>query len=171
MFRKLMITGLGTGYLPVAPGTWGSAVVCVWMALQCWLIGTDPWQLTVALLVILGLAIAGCGGLGGWMETHFGKKDPGQCTLDEFAGQALTLLAVPLGGSMLVRGVTLTAGFVLFRVFDIIKPPPVRQLEGLPAGWGVVADDLMAGVYANIGLQLLVRLGAIGALCSRFAAN
>jgi phosphatidylglycerophosphatase A len=171
MLRKLIITGLGTGYLPVAPGTWGSALVCIWLLLQCWLIGTEPWQLTLALLIILGLAIAGCGGLGGWMESHFGRKDPGQCTLDEFAGQALTLLAVPIGPSPAMRAATITAGFLLFRLFDILKPPPVRQLEKMPAGWGVIADDLMAGIYANIALQLLVRLNAIGALCSRFTAN
>jgi phosphatidylglycerophosphatase A len=165
------MTGLGTGYMPFAPGTWGSAVVCLWVFLQCWLIGTEPWQLTVSLLIITGLAIAGCGAFGGWMEGHFGRKDPGECTLDEFGGQALTLLAVPLGGGGLVRAAVVISAFLLFRAFDILKPPPVRNLESLPGGWGVVADDLMAGIYANVALQFLVRFGVIGALCTRLSAS
>ncbi|MBS3822241.1 MAG: phosphatidylglycerophosphatase A [Planctomycetes bacterium] len=171
VLRKVIITGLGTGYLPGAPGTWGSAVVCLWVLLQCWLVGTDPWQLTIALLIITGLAMVGCVSLGGWTESHFGRKDPGHCTLDEFAGQALTLVAVPVGTDVQTRLVTVAAGFLLFRFFDILKPPPARMLEALPSGWGVAADDLMAGIYANVFLQCLVRFGAFGAICTRFFAS
>ncbi len=72
--------------------------------------------------------------------------------LDEVAGQWLSLLFVPVGGGWRAVWVTVAA-FVLFRAFDILKPPPARQLERLPAGWGILADDLAAGVMANVVLQ------------------
>jgi phosphatidylglycerophosphatase A len=92
------------------------------------------------------------------------KKDPGEVVADEFAGQALTFLVGGLGATVCSwQGAV--AGFILFRLFDIVKPWPVRRFEKLPEGWGVLADDLMAGIYAGIGLLILVRLwpGALSA--------
>jgi phosphatidylglycerophosphatase A len=89
-----------------------------------------------------------------------GKDDPREVVADELAGQAVTLLTVPLlVGTMSVAQAWAIAGigFVLFRVFDIAKPWPIRKLEKLPEGWGILADDLLAGVYAAIGLFICIR--------------
>jgi len=91
-----------------------------------------------------------------------GKNDPGEVVADEFAGQAVTFLFSPfLGmGSATGRQILITAfmGFVLFRLFDIFKPWPIRKLEKYPAGWGILADDLLAGVFAWIVLQICIRV-------------
>jgi len=83
------------------------------------------------------------------------KKDPSHVVIDEVAGQLVTLIACPIVWQALL------AGFILFRVFDILKPPPVRSLERLPGGTGIVVDDLGAGVYALLILQLLLRFGVV----------
>jgi phosphatidylglycerophosphatase A len=163
MLNKLIITGGYTGLLPVAPGTWGSLVVAGLFfvaALSC-----SAWPLCVnaVLLVVAGLASIACVGLGGWTERTFGRKDPGACVIDEWAGQAVTYLLVPtfLPGLATWQAVMISAGvgFAAFRLFDIVKPSPVRRLERLSAGWGVLADDLAAGVYANVLTQLVLRVG------------
>jgi phosphatidylglycerophosphatase A len=84
-----------------------------------------------------------------------GKKDPSHVVIDEVAGQLLTFTAVPIGWKPLL------AGFILFRVFDILKPPPIRRLERLPEGTGIVVDDLGAGVYALIVMQILLHFGVL----------
>ena len=84
-----------------------------------------------------------------------GKKDPQHVVIDEVAGQLVTLVACPIVWQALL------AGFILFRAFDIVKPPPVRSLEALPEGTGIVVDDLGAGVYGLIVLQLLLRFGIV----------
>jgi len=95
-----------------------------------------------------------------------GKTDPREVVADEFAGQALTFLAIPFltGGAVSPRQIwVITAlGFMLFRLFDITKPWPIRKLEKLPKGWGVLADDLLAGVYAAIALHIGIRLWIVG---------
>lgn len=91
-----------------------------------------------------------------------GKNDPGEVVVDELAGQAITFLACPF----LALGAASTgqiwavsaAGFVLFRAFDIAKPWPIHKLENFPKGWGILADDLMAGVFAWIALQIFIKL-------------
>ena len=85
----------------------------------------------------------------------YGKKDPQFVVIDEVAGQLIALIAVPLAWK------TFLASFILFRVFDIVKPPPARQLEKLPAGTGIVLDDIAAGIYALIVMQLLFHLGLL----------
>jgi phosphatidylglycerophosphatase A len=83
------------------------------------------------------------------------KKDPSIVVIDEVAGQLISLVAVPLAWK------TFLAGFILFRVFDILKPPPVRQLERLPEGSGIVLDDVAAGIYSLAVMQLLLHLGLL----------
>ena len=84
-----------------------------------------------------------------------GKKDPSHVVIDEVAGQLLTLVTCPIGWPALL------AGFILFRAFDIVKPPPVRSMERLPEGTGIVVDDLGAGLYGLIVLQLLLHFGVV----------
>jgi len=89
------------------------------------------------------------------VSRSLGSEDPQIVVIDEVAGQMIALIAVPLAWK------TFLAGFILFRAFDITKPPPVRQLESLPEGVGVVLDDVAAGVYALICMQLLVHSGLL----------
>ena len=156
--RMLLLTGLGTGYLPIAPGTWGSAGACAVYLAVAFATGGRQICLTGTMLILAAAATLLCGLLGGKAEADFGRKDPGQVTIDEWAGQAITLCWLPLGARPWGWIIPAGAAFVAFRFFDIIKPPPIRRLEKLPGGWGIVADDLLAGVYANITLQLILRL-------------
>ncbi len=155
--KTLAMTGLGTGYLPIAPGTWGSAVVVALYLLLGQIDCECSYAVDAGMVLVVVVSSIICVALGPFAERHFGKKDPGQVTIDEWAGQAVALIALPavgVGGALTAAGVA----FVAFRVFDIIKPPPARQLERLPAGWGMLCDDLAAGVYANIVSQVLLRV-------------
>jgi phosphatidylglycerophosphatase A len=140
-------TGAGSGYAPVAPGTFGSAVgLLVYFLTWRW---PAAWQ--VALLAAISL-------VGIWASTvaarHFGREDPGQVVIDEVAGQLLTLFLLGVGP------IGAVVGFFVFRLLDIIKPWPARQFEALPAGLGIMADDLMAGVYGWIIMRVLVSVAA-----------
>ena len=135
-------TVLGVGYAPVAPGTFGSAAgLLVW-----WLLPASP--------VVQGVAIVAIFAAGSWggsvAERHFGRTDPGQVVIDEVMGMLITLFLNPVGwmGAL--------AGFLLFRVFDVIKPYPADRLEALHGGVGVMADDAMAAVYANLVLRAVL---------------
>lgn len=155
--RKLIVTGLGTGYLPVAPGTWGSAAVAGVFVLLA-RAGAGEAGVWAAMAAIAALASVGCVALGRFAEEAFGRKDPSQCSLDEWAGQALTYLLLPVPADW--KGLVLAAGagLLAFRLFDIVKPPPAGGIQKLPAGWGILLDDLVAGVYANVVCQMLLRL-------------
>ena len=141
----LLATAGGAGYVPVAPGTAGSAVGLVAYLL------TAHWPAVSQVLLVALVTIAGT-----WAATsaaeHFGRHDPGQVVIDEVAGQWVTLLLTGAGP------VGAVAGFCLFRVLDVTKPWPARRLEGLPAGLGIMADDLMVALYGNILMQIGVRL-------------
>lgn len=133
------------GRLPAAPGTFGSAVAVV-LAPFVLLPLPLPWRVALlAALFYVGALAAGRA------ERLFGQKDPGQVVIDEVLGQWLTLL--PLAAPDLPE---LVAGFVLFRLFDITKLPPIHASERwLPGGYGVMIDDVLAGVYAGVLLALL----------------
>jgi len=137
---KLVATGLGSGYSPVAPGTAGSLVgvlLLLPLAGLAW-----PTQLAAtAVLTLVGVFAAGR------VAFLVGRKDPGLVVVDEVAGQWITFVALPF------TPVTALAGFLLFRVMDIVKPWPARDLERLPGGWGIMADDVAAGVYAHLLLR------------------
>jgi phosphatidylglycerophosphatase A len=139
---RLVATGLGSGYSPFAPGTAGSLVgllLFLPLARLAW-----PVQLAAtAALTLVGVLAAGR------VARRVGRKDPGLVVVDEVAGQWITFLALP------VTPATALAGFLLFRVMDIVKPWPARDLERLPGGLGIMADDVAAGIYA----QLLLRAG------------
>jgi len=149
----LVATFFGAGTLRPGPGTWGSlAAVLSWAAIASALpagVRSIAALFAAALVTAVGIPAA----------TRFaraaGAKDPQQVVIDEVAGQLLTLAGAPLAWKPLL------AGFILFRAFDILKPWPIRRLEKLPEGVGIVMDDLGAGVYAWIVLQLLLRAGIL----------
>jgi phosphatidylglycerophosphatase A len=134
----------GAGYAPFASGTVGSAVGVVLYLLTRGL----PDVLQVALLVAVTLGGVWAGSIA---ARHFGREDPGQVVIDEVAGQLLTYLLLDL------TWIGVVLGFVAFRVFDIVKPWPAGRLEGLPGGWGIMADDLMAALYAWLVLAGVAR--------------
>ena len=136
-----------SGYFPIAPGTVGSAVgVLVYGALR-WV--QSPASPVTEVLLIFALFAAGVWA-GTIAERYFGGIDPGPIVLDEVVGMLITLAFIPAGPSGVL------VGFVLFRIFDVIKPFPARRLEALHGGLGVMADDAMAAVYANVSLRLLM---------------
>jgi phosphatidylglycerophosphatase A len=134
------------GYAPVAPGTFGSAVGLVVYYLVRRQTSTAVELGTIALILVVGL----------WSATeaehHFGGIDPGPVVIDEVIGMLITLALHP------VNVVGAIIGFLIFRVLDVVKPWPARRLELLPGGFGVVLDDVMAGVYGNLLMWGLVRL-------------
>ena len=143
-------TACGVGYVPFAPGTFGSLaglVVVVAVRAASAAVGYPALELAAIVLVYL---------IGSWAataaETHFGHIDPGPVVIDEVLGMMVTLALLPVS----ITGAAV--GFVLFRVFDVIKPPPCNQLEALPGGWGVMTDDLMAAIYSYACMRLLVWL-------------
>ena len=136
-------TWFGCGFAPVAPGTAGSlaAIAIAWLIERV-------YHVTAIEFGVLGLLLIGPAiWAAGVFARELGKKDPGQVVVDEVVGQWITL-----AGAMHLNWKSWLAAFLLFRLFDIWKPPPVRQLEHLPGGAGIVADDAMAGVYAALVL-------------------
>jgi phosphatidylglycerophosphatase A len=143
LFALAVATSGGIGYIPFAPGTFGSAAgLIVWALLPA----SPSVQAAAILIVFL---------VGSWAgtvaERHFGRTDPGQVVIDEVLGMLITLFLNPVGwpGAVL--------GLLLFRAADIVKPFPANRFERLPGGVGVMADDAMAAVYANLVLRLLLR--------------
>jgi phosphatidylglycerophosphatase A len=129
-----LATSAGAGYTPVAPGTAGSAVgLLIYLLTRHW---PASWQVTLLIVV----STAGVWASGEAIR-HFGHKDPGGVVIDEVAGQLATLLLIGVG----VWGAVV--GFLVFRVLDVVKPWPVSRFEDLPGGLGIMADDLMAGLY------------------------
>ena len=152
--EELLTTCLGLGRLPKAPGTWGSLPpVVVFVVLAYLLPGANP--LAQGALFFAG--VYSCVQYGPRMIALTGRTDPQQVVADELAGQAIVMVVLSLLGPGAVWPAA-AAGFALFRLFDITKPWPCRRLEKLPEGWGILADDLMAGLYAAAVLAAAVRL-------------
>lgn len=153
-WATLVATFFGAGRLKPGPGTWGSlATVALWAILahflpSSWLI---PVNIALALLAVaVGIPAAT------QVARASGLKDPQFVVIDETAGQLITLIGAPLAWKSFL------AGFILFRAFDIVKPPPVRQLERLPEGTGIVVDDVAAGLYGLLVMRLLLHFGRLG---------
>ena len=140
----LLLASAGyVGLVPVAPGTWGAAVgVCLLLLVR---LAAAPVLEALLLLVVLACGV--------WSATlterGCGRRDPGAIVIDEVAGVLIALFWIP------VTWIGLLAGFLAFRVFDIAKPFPVGAAERLPAGWGVMADDVVAGLYAYATVRVL----------------
>jgi phosphatidylglycerophosphatase A len=163
-YVALAVATCGVGLLPFAPGTWGSlvgiALYLIARALSVKVLArgaTGGWnaaqldalQTATLLVLVSGITLAGV-----WAATRaeklLGRKDPGAVVIDEVAGQLITFAFVPLNSSAWI----VVTGFVLFRLFDIWKPYPVRRLEALESGLGIMADDVLAGFYAATMLAL-----------------
>jgi phosphatidylglycerophosphatase A len=168
-YFALAVTTFGVGYLPLAPGTWGSMVGVAIYLVAGFLdaIWNHHWSVehnfgaaqaaaiayvftSIALLI---LSLVGIWGANRSTEL-FGNADPSQAVVDEVIGQLITFCFIPFTTSWKL----ILAGFLLFRVFDIWKPYPIDSLQSLPAGLGVCADDVLAGVYAGICLTFIYAL-------------
>ncbi|MDH4321004.1 MAG: phosphatidylglycerophosphatase A [Desulfobulbaceae bacterium] len=140
-----LATGFGAGYLPKAPGTWGTLVA---LPIHLLLVRTTPnhYAMIMAGLIVFGILIAGSA------EKILDKADPGCVVIDEIAGMLITLIGAPLNWQAMV------VGFALFRFFDILKPFPVNIADQrFHGGIGIMLDDLIAGLYGLLILQLLCR--------------
>lgn len=149
-FVKLLATFFYSGYLPKAPGTWGSAFTM----LILFFVWPDQWYIqivAIALVYMFGVWISGKA------ERYLGH-DAREIVIDEVAGQMAALFMAP------AKFLPFMLGFAFFRIFDIVKPPPAKTWQDLQGGWGVMADDLAAGFYAACSVQLILavldRLGA-----------
>ena len=147
-WAMLIATFFGVGRLRPGPGTWGSAAtVLLWALISSQIpAGSRTWATIAAAIAITLIGIPAATRV----ARASGLKDPQFVVIDEVAGQLVALIAVPLAWK------TFLVGLILFRVFDIVKPPPVRQLESLPEGTGIVVDDLGAGLYALAVMHLLL---------------
>ncbi|WP_231582610.1 phosphatidylglycerophosphatase A [Pedobacter sp. BMA] len=144
-FHKIISTGLGIGYIGKGAGTVAAVATCFFW----WLFQTDYpnpylWPfLTTMFLLVLGIYS------GNVVEEIWGK-DHQRVVIDEVVGMCIALLYIPLKWPYIL------IALVLFRFFDILKPLYIRKLEALPGGWGVMADDVLAGIYANLILQFIL---------------
>ena len=144
-FFLLLATGFGVGYSPVAPGTLGTLVVIP----GYYFLSENPsplYEITLISFFFLSVWISENA------EIFFGKKDDRRIVIDEMMGFLITMLWIP----KTIRFIMI--GFFLFRFFDILKPFPIRHLERVKSGFGVVLDDVLAGIYSNILLHLVLRL-------------
>jgi phosphatidylglycerophosphatase A len=155
LWARLTATFWGTGYLHPGPGSWGSAAtVLMWWAITHYLQLASGYQPYVcAGLAVLAVAVGIPAAT--LVARAAATKDPQFVVIDESAGQLITLIGAPITWKSLL------AGFILFRAFDIVKPPPIRLLERLPEGTGIVVDDVGAGLYALAVMQLLLHFGVL----------
>jgi phosphatidylglycerophosphatase A len=153
----LLATGLGAGFSPVAPGTVGA----LWGVLLAWGLErlvdrvslTMPSAAVCQAVAIVALCAAGVPVCTAAARRLGGKKDPGSIVLDEIASMPIAFYLIPIANWKIAA-----AGFVLHRLFDVTKPPPARQLERLPGGLGIMADDWAAALYANLALRAVLYL-------------
>jgi phosphatidylglycerophosphatase A len=163
-YFALTLTTFGVGYIPGAPGTYGS-IIGVAIYLGSWQVisrlsdritAHDPkfWAYNAAVYAAIAVLITALGLIGIWASNRtipiFGTEDPHQAVVDEVIGQIITFLFIPFT----TYWPLIFAGFVLFRLFDIWKPYPIDALQALPGGLGICADDIVAGVYAGVCLTI-----------------
>jgi len=153
LWATLVATFFGVGRLRPGPGTWGSAatVLLWWVLARSITLAWQPWAagLLASIAVLAGIPAATR------VARASGLKDPQFVVIDEVAGQLITLIAAPITWQSLLLG------FILFRAFDIVKPPPVRRLERLPEGVGIVIDDVGAGLYGLAVMQVVLHFGLL----------
>lgn len=140
-----MAEGFGLGRSPAMPGTVGTAVLG---GLSFWLVASMPWNYFALFCGVTILGLAGSNKL----AMKMGKTDPGRVVIDEWSGYLCATLFLPAN---IYVGL---AAFVLFRIFDVLKPQPARWAESLPGSWGIMTDDVIAGIYANLMIQAAVKI-------------
>lgn len=150
LLPRLLATSFGAGFLPKAPGTWGALIAIVlWLPLYLW--APAAWIFGITLSAAAAYLLAGT-----WASTiaerHWGK-DPVVACADETVGQWIALL--PLGGAATTPWWMILLSLGLFRFFDIVKPLGIRSAERLPAGWGMMADDVLAAIYSVVILLIV----------------
>ena len=148
-YLALAIATCGVGYLPLAPGTFGSlvGVGIFWL-----LVRVNPLVIVVAILAVTFAGIWA----GSRIEQLSGRKDPGKVVVDEVAGQMISLFPLTLFSHW--STVAVIVSFILFRFFDIVKPYPARRFEALKGGMGIMCDDLVAGVYGAVIVSIMLRI-------------
>ena len=151
--KRLLTSCFGLGYLPIAPGTWGSIPVVIVYALLCYF-HVHPHTVNLVMIIIAVTASVICVVFAPKAIEVTGQKDPPEVVADEMAGQAIVFMLIYAVGRRAIGAVSLV-GFLAFRFFDILKPWPCRKLEKLPQGLGILADDLMAGVYGLLFLHII----------------
>lgn len=149
--RAAVVLGsfFGAGYFPRGPGTFASAIT-VALAVTLWPASLSPLWLLAGAAVLFAAGVWAAGAC----ERHFGRPDPGRVVLDEVVGQMIALAAIPRAHLGVAGWKYCVLGFILFRVFDIVKPFPVGAAERLPRGWGIMTDDCLAGGYAFAAVRL-----------------
>jgi phosphatidylglycerophosphatase A len=151
VWASTVATFFGAGFGKPGPGTWGSVAAVLLWAVYAWALRPSPYALLVVLLIGIGLALILGVPAATIVARESGRKDPQFVVIDEVAGQWIALLFSPFDWRHAL------IALVLFRLFDITKPFPVRQLESLPEGWGIVFDDVAAGLYA-LGVASFLRI-------------
>jgi len=146
-FYRMIASVFYIGYLPIAPGTLGSLSALILYYFVC----RDAVVMAVAILVVIVLGFI----TAGKVEKMSGAKDPGEIVIDELAGMLIALYRIPPTMGYVVTG------FLLFRFFDIVKPKPIKDLEKLKGSFGIMSDDIVAGIYANILLQVIYILNLL----------
>lgn len=152
-FHKIVATGLGTGYAPVGPGTFGTALAfLISFALHSFFPASlANWEMTIWFFIFVFLVNL-LGVWSSWYMENIWGKDAQKIVVDEMVGFWVAMIFIPWS----LQHAALA--FILFRLFDIYKPLGIRKMESLGQGWGVMMDDVLAGVYANIVLQLYIYL-------------
>ena len=147
-YHEMIATGLGVGHFPYGPGTMGALLaILIWFPITM-ITDYSTW-LAITFMLVLAFTF-----LGAWSSTvaeHYWGEDPSRIVIDEVVGQWITLLVIPSAFSWW----HVMVAFILFRFFDIVKPLGVRKMENFKGGWGIMADDILAGCYGAILLYLL----------------
>ncbi len=160
-WKRWIASCFGLGWLPIAPGTWGSLPPVVVFAVLAHLDVSAAVIAAVMAAFVIAASVA-CVACAPAVAALAGRTDPGEVVIDEVAGQAVAFLIavwfLPADLSMKQCCLVAAIGFLLFRAFDITKPWPIGKLEALPEGWGVLADDLLAGVFAAVVLSIVIKL-------------
>jgi phosphatidylglycerophosphatase A len=145
--HRIVATAGGIGYLPIAPGTWAAGfAAALWFYFNHFVSGTYYMQfLLTAILIVAGIYCTG-------KILSGNEKDPSYVVIDEVAGLFVTLIFIP------PTFYNILMGFILFRFFDIVKPLGVKKMEKYSRGWGIMLDDILAGIYSNVVLRLILLL-------------
>ncbi len=148
---KFIASFFGVGFIPLIPGTFGSAAGVI---IYCFLSQKEPPVFYDVLFILIIAGFIDCGRA----ERAFGKKDPRRIVIDEVSGMLVALMLVPFSLANII------IVFTLFRVFDVLKPYPLRRLEKIPAGFGIMLDDIAAGLYANLIFHTVISFASYRSL-------